>query len=78
MGVIKNVGENAVKEIVNARKDGKFKDFMDFLLRVNTTTVNQKAIESLIKAGAFDSLKIGRDILFENLSQLLNIAQNKN
>uniref|UniRef100_A0A7C3N972 DNA polymerase III subunit alpha n=1 Tax=candidate division WOR-3 bacterium TaxID=2052148 RepID=A0A7C3N972_UNCW3 len=77
MGVIKNVGENAVKEIVNARKDGKFKDFMDFLLRVNTTTVNQKAIESLIKAGAFDSLKIGRDILFENLSQLLNIAQNK-
>ncbi|MEO0234646.1 MAG: DNA polymerase III subunit alpha [candidate division WOR-3 bacterium] len=77
MGVIKNVGENAVREIVNSRNEGKFKDFMDFLLRVNTTTVNQKAIESLIKAGVFDSLKISRDTLFENLSHLLNLAQSK-
>ncbi len=77
IGVIKNVGENVVGEILTVRKEGLFEGFMDFLLRVNLSVVNQKAIESLIKAGVFDSLGCERDRLFENLQHLLSMASTK-
>ena len=54
---IKNVGENAVAEIIaDRRKNGPFKSLQDFCLRVDTRQANKKVIESLIKAGAFDFL----------------------
>ncbi|OGS23055.1 MAG: DNA polymerase III subunit alpha [Elusimicrobia bacterium RIFOXYA2_FULL_39_19] len=52
---IKNVGEMAVKEIIEQRrKSGPYKSLQDFCMRVDTRQVNKKVIESLIKAGAFD------------------------
>lgn len=51
---IKNVGAAAIKSILDARNDGKFKSFEDFFLRVDLGPVNKKTIESLIKAGAMD------------------------
>lgn len=54
---IKNVGENAVDVILNERTNGgPFKDLFDFCSRIDTTAVNKRAIEHLIKAGAFDPL----------------------
>jgi len=67
MQAIKNVGTGAVDEIVRARDDdGPFASIEDFLKRINSRVVNRKALESLIKAGAFD--RFGeRHVLLHNL-----------
>jgi DNA polymerase-3 subunit alpha len=73
MAAIKNVGTGAVDEILRARKTGKFEALEDFFASVNTRVVNRKALESLIKAGAFD--RFGeRSYLLHNLDVLLAYA----
>lgn len=73
MSAIKNVGTGAVEEILRAREEGLFKTLDDFFTRVNTRIVNRKALESLIKAGAFD--RFGeRSVLLHNLDTLLVFA----
>ena len=58
LGAIRNVGVNVVDAIVAARKEkGEFTDFSDFLRKVDAVVCNKKVVESLIKAGAFDSLR---------------------
>ncbi len=54
LSAIKNVGEAAIQNILDARKEKNFNSFQDFCLRVNISTVNKKTMESLIKAGAMD------------------------
>jgi DNA polymerase-3 subunit alpha len=57
LGAIKNVGANAVESVVQARqKDGAFRSLYEFCERVDLGAVNRRMIESLIKAGAFDTL----------------------
>jgi DNA polymerase-3 subunit alpha len=57
LGAIRNVGANVVDSIIRARKEkGKFVDFSDFLRKIDVQACNKKVVESLIKAGAFDSL----------------------
>ncbi|CUS88029.1 DNA polymerase-3 subunit alpha [Candidatus Kryptonium thompsonii] len=74
LGAIKNVGENAVNEIISVRnKSGKFKNLFDFCARVDLRVVNKRAIESLIQAGAFDSLNCGHRA---QLLQAVEIAMN--
>jgi DNA polymerase-3 subunit alpha len=55
LGAIRGVGESAVENIVEARIT-PFKDLVDFCARVDRRIVNRRAVEALIKAGAFDSL----------------------
>ncbi len=70
LSAIKNVGVNAVEQIVRSRSEkGKFTDIFDFSARVDLRLVNKKTIESLIQAGAFDSLHVNR-------AQLFNIVEN--
>jgi DNA polymerase III subunit alpha len=62
LGAVKNVGANAVESIVKARDTstgggGRFGSLYDFCERVDLGAVNRRTIESLIKAGAFDSMK---------------------
>ena len=58
---IRNVGENVVGSIVaNRQSKGRFTSFGDFLVKVDQQVCNKKTIESLIKAGAFDSLGASR------------------
>lgn len=67
LGAIKNVGEGPVMAILEARrKEGPFRNLDDFCRRVDLRQVNRRALESLIKAGAFDS--------FGYRSQLLAIV----
>lgn len=55
LGGIKGVGEGAVEAIVEERrKNGKYKGIFDFIERVNLSSCNRKALESLVLAGAFD------------------------
>jgi len=76
---IKNVGESAAEEILKAReKSGKFESFDDFLSKVDLSTVNKKAVESLAKAGTFDGfgknkLQIRAEII-ENIEQIISAA----
>src|SRR3712207_1482981 len=57
LGAVRNVGVNVVEAIIRCRKEkGDYTDFYDCLRKVDQIACNKKSIESLIKAGAFDSL----------------------
>lgn len=76
LSAIKNVGEKAVDNIIKEReKNGKFIDFIDFLVRVDLRLVNRKTLEYLIFAGAFDSMEPNRRKLFLNLERSTLFAQ---
>lgn len=73
LAAVKNVGAGAVEEILRVREGGHFEALEDFFGQVNTRIVNRKALESLIKAGAFD--RYGeRSFLLHNLDTLLAYA----
>ncbi|MEA2010416.1 MAG: DNA polymerase III subunit alpha, partial [Actinomycetota bacterium] len=66
LSAIRNVGEAVVAQIVEDRDaNGPFEDFGDFADRVDVSVLNKRTVESLIKAGAFDSLGHNRMGLFE-------------
>lgn len=66
LGAIRNVGENVVAGIRQAREEkGNFVSFHDFVNKVPLSSLNKKTVESLIKAGAFDSVSPVRRALFE-------------
>jgi DNA polymerase-3 subunit alpha len=70
---VKGVGSSAIESIAEAREaGGSFNSISDFLERVDQRKVNKKVIESLIKAGAFDSLGISRAKATELMSRVLN------
>lgn len=71
LAAIKNVGTGAVKEILLARSEAKFANIEEFLSRINQRVVNRKAMESLIKAGAFDSFGDDRSTLLHNLDMIV-------
>ncbi|MFN8225851.1 MAG: DNA polymerase III subunit alpha [Mycobacterium sp.] len=65
LGAVRNVGANVVASLIKTRADkGAFTDFSDYLNKIEVTACNKKVTESLIKAGAFDSLKHARKGLF--------------
>jgi DNA polymerase-3 subunit alpha len=66
LSAVRNVGEQVVEAIIAARREkGRFTDFFDFCDKVDIGVLNKRVIESLIKAGAFDSLGMPRRGLFE-------------
>lgn len=65
LGAVRNVGFNVVEGIVQARKKEAFTTFHDFLSKVPLHVANKRTIESLIKAGAFDSMGNTRRALLE-------------
>jgi DNA polymerase-3 subunit alpha len=61
LAAIRNVGEGVVATIKRSREQkGRFASFGDFLAKVDAQVCNKKTIESLIKAGAFDSFGVSR------------------
>ncbi|MGH3559408.1 MAG: DNA polymerase III subunit alpha, partial [Mycobacterium sp.] len=65
LGAVRNVGANVVASLLKTRTEkGKFTDFSDYLNKVDIAACNKKVTESLIKAGAFDSLDHPRKGLF--------------
>src|SRR3989454_5200199 len=76
LAAIKNVGEAAMESILATRKqDGPFKNLDDFCARVDLRLVNRRVLESLIKAGAFDSLGLTRAHLMLALDAALESGQ---
>ncbi len=73
LSAVRNVGEAVVEHIVREReKNGSFTSFQDFVDRVDLSVLNKRTIESLIKAGAFDSLGHARRGLLERSLDLLD------
>jgi len=71
LAAVRNVGESLVERIVAEREEnGPFTDFYDFCLRVDPVVLNKRTVESLVKAGAFDSLghpRQGLCLVFEQI-----------
>ena len=75
LGAVKGTGEAAVENIVAARQEGgPFKDLFDFCRRIDKRIVNRRAIEALIRAGAFDSLNDHRYQMLASLDAALESA----
>jgi DNA polymerase-3 subunit alpha len=71
LAAVRNVGESLVDRIVAEREaNGPFSDFYDFCQRVDPVVLNKRSVESLVKAGAFDSLghpRQGLCLVFEEI-----------
>ena len=79
LGAIKNVGFEAISNIVNEReKKGKFKSFFDFINRVNTRDVNKLQLEGLVKAGAFDEFVDDRSKILNSIPKIIQKIKNIN
>ena len=80
---IKGIGDAPADEIVRSRTKAEsgtavsYKDFMDFLDRVDLKLVSKSVIEKLIQTGAFDSFGISRENLLGNLERAFEYAQKK-
>jgi DNA polymerase-3 subunit alpha len=77
LGAVKGTGENAISNIVEARKSGPFLNLFDFCHRVDNRIVNRRAVEALIRAGAFDSINDHRRQLLETLDDAIGSADQK-
>jgi DNA polymerase-3 subunit alpha len=67
---IKNVGESAVESVLRSRVElGQFENSFDFCRRVDLRLVNKKCLESLVQAGAFDSMGGTRAQQFDNIER---------
>ncbi len=76
LSAIKNVGVGAAEEINRARSEGgKYENVFDFVSRVDLKSVNKRALESLIKAGAFDSLGHKRAQLANAFDRIVQFGQ---
>lgn len=74
LATIKNVNRNAVQSIVKERKNALFQDFIDFLMRTEKEDIGRKALESLIKAGAFNEFGKDRAVLLASLDRAMEYA----
>ena len=72
LGAIKNVGYEAVSNLVKERsKNGKYKSLFDFVNRSDPKDINKLQLEGLVKAGAFDGFNKNRKSLFESIPSLI-------
>ena len=76
LGAIKGLGEGPVENLLRARDEGgPFRDLFDFCARTDPRKVNRRAIEALIRAGAFDRLNTDRWVLLAALDDALKTAE---
>lgn len=82
LSAIKGIGEASISAIIEARKKGRFQSLFDFTSRLDPGSVNRRGLESLITAGAFDSLNtvglatnLWRAKLFAAIDLSLSVAQ---
>ena len=74
LGAIKGVGIKSISNIVRERKkNGNFKNIIDFMNRVSKDVINKRQLEKLIQAGAFDSIELNRSKLFINVPRFVEL-----
>jgi len=75
LGAVRGTGESAVNAVIEARKSVPFKDLFDFCRRVEKRIVNRRAVEALVKSGAFDGLDANRARLLASVGRALEGAE---
>ena len=79
LGAIKNVGFEAVSNIVKEReKNGKFKTFVNFVNRINIKDVNKLQLEGFVKAGVFDEFDKDRNKILNSIPKIIQQIKNIN
>ncbi len=79
LGAIKGLGQSAIDALLEARRQGEaFHDLFDLSKRVDLRRLNRRVLESLIRAGAFDSIGPHRATLMATLGNALRIADQQN
>jgi DNA polymerase-3 subunit alpha len=71
LGAIKGVGSKAIESILEAREERAFSDISDFLARIDTSKVNKRVLEALIKSGAMDSFGYSRQALISQIEKIV-------
>ncbi|MGE0312703.1 MAG: DNA polymerase III subunit alpha [Lautropia sp.] len=78
LGAVKGTGEAAVQALIAAREaGGPFLDLFDFCERVDRRLVNRRAIEALVRAGAFDAIDADRAKLLANVARAMEAGEQK-
>jgi DNA polymerase-3 subunit alpha len=76
LGAIKGLGEGPIESMIAARNSGgPFTDLFDFCARTDARKVNKRALEALIRSGAFDQLGVDRAILMASLPDAMLTAE---
>jgi DNA polymerase-3 subunit alpha len=74
LGGVKGTGAGAVENIIAARAKGRFTDLFDFCARIDRRVVNKRAVEAMVRAGAFDALDPDRAALFASVGLAIEAA----
>jgi DNA polymerase III subunit alpha len=75
LAALKNVGGGAIAGLVEAREEGgEFKSLADFARRVDSRNLNKRAMESMVKAGAFDCVSPNRAQVFDGIDSILSLS----
>lgn len=78
MAAIRNVGTNVIDSVVIARnKKGRFESLIDFINKIELSSINKRAVESLIKSGAFDEYQVFRSKLLAVYEKLMDSVSNE-
>ena len=78
LGAIKGSGQQAIEAIVKARQaGGAFTSLFDFAVRVDRSKFNKRTLESLIKAGAFDTINLNRASLLASVDRAFDFSQSQ-
>ncbi len=72
LSIISNIGTSVSKEIISNRKEKPYQDFVDFVIRNYSISVNKKVITSLIQAGCFNQFGENEPTLINNLDSIIN------
>src|SRR5687768_1527493 len=75
LGAVRGTGQAAIDSISQARRAGPFADLFDFCRRVDKRLVNRRAVEALVRAGAFDSIDANRARLLASAGRALEAAE---
>lgn len=74
LAALKNVGKGAIEQIVAARQSGPFKSLSDFSRRVDAKALNRRALEGMVRAGAFDEFNLNRAQVLDGIDSIIGIA----
>ena len=79
LGAIKGVGSTAVENILQCRQStGRFSDLFEFCYQVDTSKVNRKVLEALIRSGAMDCFQVPRSHLMSSIDVAVHAAEQLN
>ncbi|MEG1477789.1 MAG: DNA polymerase III subunit alpha, partial [Oscillospiraceae bacterium] len=73
---LKNVGRNLIDTVIRTRQCAPYKNLYDFCQRMHGTEINRRAVESLIKSGAFDYLESSRHAMVDAVEGILKSVEN--